>query len=286
VISDDTTSPRLATGAPANSVEDLLALLALEEVEPNLYRAASPVLPGRRNIFGGQVMAQALRAATHTVEPDRLPHSLHGYFLREGLFETDVIFQVERSRDGRSFSARHVTARQNGRIIFLMTASFHKDEPGREFESPMRPVGEAPGPDWSRDVPVRPSNIGVDIEHGPQLSVANGGPAYLIWTRTRGEMPVDQSLNAAVAAYLSDMGAGGVAAVAVDLPMHEDTGLVMASVDHAMWFHRPIRADDWLLIDAVPISNGGSRGLVRGTIHSSAGVHVASFAQELLVRER
>ncbi|MCW2524841.1 MAG: putative acyl-CoA thioesterase [Frankiales bacterium] len=280
------------TAEPAGELDegvaDLLSLLELEEVEPDLYRAKSPVLRGRRNIFGGQVMAQALRAASRTVEPDRLPHSLHGYFLREGLFETDVIFQVERSRDGRSFNVRHVTARQNGKIIFLMTASFHKDEPGRSFESPMREVGAPPPPDWVDDVTHRQSSIGVDIQPGPEISVDDGGPAYLIWTRTRGEMPADRGLNAAVAAYMSDMGAGGVAgnAIGVSAAEHGTGSLVMASVDHAIWFHRPIRADDWLLIDAVPVSNGGARGLVRGTIHNPDGVHVASFAQELLIRER
>jgi acyl-CoA thioesterase-2 len=272
----------------AENVAELLSLLELEEVEPDLYRAKSPVLRGRRNIFGGQVMAQALRAATHTVEPDRYPHSLHGYFLREGLFSTDVIFQVERSRDGRSFCARHVTARQNGKIIFLMTASFHKDEPGQTFQSPMRDVNAPPSQDWVDEITHRQSSIGVDIQPGPQISVADGGPAYLIWTRTRGEMPADRGLNSAVAAYMSDMGAGGVAgqAIGVSASEHGTGSLVMASVDHAIWFHRPIRADDWLLIDAVPVSNGGARGLVRGTIHNRAGVHVASFAQELLIRER
>ncbi|MGX7680013.1 acyl-CoA thioesterase [Jatrophihabitans sp. DSM 45814] len=272
-----------------DDVEHLIALLNVEPIGADLFRAASPVLRGRRNIFGGQVMAQALRAAGATVEEDRYPHSLHAYFLREGKFAEDVHLQVERTRDGKSFSTRQVTATQaDGRAIFTLSASFHRDEAGRDFATPAREVH--PPTAEMGPVPSRGSSIGIDLVDGAGAksgAVESDKPAYLAWARTRGQIPEDRVLNACVLAYLSDLGTGGVAATAVGhtVGSHAVSGLMMASLDHSMWFHRPVRTDDWLLIDATPMSTNGSRGLIVGTVHDGTGLHAASFAQELLVRE-
>jgi acyl-CoA thioesterase-2 len=246
----------------------------------------SPLLPGRRNIFGGQVMAQALRAASRTVADDRLPHSLHAYFLREGLLGPDVEFTVSLTRDGRSFSVRHVIARQADRVILTLSASFHVEEPGRELATAARVV-TPPTEDRPSEFPE--TGYGVDLRSSSGSLREGEAAARTFWARIAEPVPVaDPAMNACVAAYLSDLGPGGVAATAVGLPvgLHDGGGPIMASLDHAMWFHRPARYEDWILVDAVPMSNENSRGLIRGTLHDSTGLHVASFAQELLVRER
>lgn len=280
------TDPVRGTAEPVDTFQQLLELLEVERIGPDRFVARSPVLPNRRNIFGGQVMAQTLRAAAATVDADRPPHSLHAYFLREGRFEEDLVLDVVRSRDGRSFSSRDVTVSQAGRPIFTMSASFHRDELGPEYATSIREVS-APAPDRPNPLAIDGTSMGFELAPGePPAHFAR--PAYLLWARSLGAVPRDRVLRACLLAYLSDLGAGGVVATAVGYPAptSQHGPVQMASLDHAMWFHRPTSCDEWVLIDASPMSVGGSRGTIVGTVHDADGRHAASFAQELLVRSR
>jgi acyl-CoA thioesterase-2 len=280
------THPARDTAGPVDTFQQLLELLEVEQIGSDKFVARSPVLPNRRNIFGGQVMAQTLRAAAATVDPDRPPHSLHAYFLREGRFEEDLVLDVVRSRDGRSFSSRDVTVSQAGRPIFTMSASFHRDEPGPEYATSVREVS-APAPDRPNPLAIDGTSMGFELAPGEPPTLDHR-PAYLLWARSLGAVPQDRVLHACLLAYLSDLGAGGVAASAVGYPAptSQNGPVQMASLDHAMWFHRPTSCDEWVLIDAAPMSVGGSRGTIVGTVHDGSGRHAASFAQELLVRSR
>jgi acyl-CoA thioesterase-2 len=214
-------------------------------------------------------------------------HSLHGYFLRPGKTRAPLLLHVDRIRDGRSFTTRRVVARQDGEAIFTLSSSFHKDEPDGEYATPI-PAGV---PDPDDDVEWYASPIR-NIEGFSPLELRNFAPTppderghiestRRVWLRTRGDLPHDRALHACVLTFVSDMGAVLAAAIAVGGTF----GTVMgASLDHAVWFHRPIRMDDWVLFDLRPLSNAGSRGLVIGSFHSRDGVHGASVAQEALVR--
>lgn len=283
------TAPDDAPAPP--SVERLLRLLDIERLDRDLYRA--PVLasglpgpPGR--LFGGQVAAQALRAAVHTIEADHFPHSLHGYFLRPGNPEVPVLLHVDRLRDGKSFTTRSVVAVQDGEAIFNLTASFHRDEPDGEYQI-CSPAG-VPDPDdddfaWpenplSRFAAISPIEMR-DVPTPPPDEQGMIDSARRTWMRTRGPVPDDRALHACVVTYLSDFGAVFAAAVSVG----GGFGITMgASLDHAVWFHRPVRADEWMLYDLRPLSTAGSRGLVHGALYSRDGVLVASVTQEALVR--
>lgn len=274
-----------------DGVERLLQLLDIERLDRDLYRApvqasGLPGPPGR--LFGGQVAAQALRAAAFTVEAEHLPHSLHGYFLRPGNPEVPVLLHVERLRDGKSFTTRSVVAVQDGEAIFNLTASFHRDEPDGEYQ--MRAPDGVPDPDddsfaWSENPLSRlAARSPIEMREVPTPPVADDGvieSARRTWMRTRGPIPDDRFLHACVITYLSDF--GGVFAAA--LSVGGAFGTIMgASLDHAVWFHRSARADEWLLYDLRPLSSSGSRGLVHGALFSRDGVHVASVTQEALVR--
>jgi acyl-CoA thioesterase-2 len=284
---DDAPHERAARGQLPGSVDQLLAMLDLERLDRDLYRA--PVTDRREEgrLFGGMVAAQALRAATLTVDTDHHVHSLHGYFLRPGKPRAPLLLHVDRIRDGRSFTTRRVVARQDGEAIFSLSSSFHKDEPDGEYATPI-PAGV---PDPDDDVEWYASPIR-NIEGFSPLELRNFAPTppderghiestRRVWLRTRGDLPHDRALHACVLTFVSDMGAVLAAAIAVG----GSFGSVMgASLDHAVWFHRPIRMDEWVLFDLRPLSNAGSRGLVIGSFHSRDGVHGASVAQEALVR--
>lgn len=272
------------------TVERLLAVLEVEQLDRDLFRSpeASTHHPQGMRLFGGQVAAQALRAATLTVEAPHHPHSLHGYFLRPGDPDAPLLLHVDRIREGSSFTTRRVVAMQGGKAIFNLACSFHKDEDGPVYETSM-PAG-VPGPDdpeveWDKTLfaefnrrspfEMREFPMASPDDHGRYESTRR------IWIRTRGPLPTDRSLRACVAAFVSDMGAVFAAARTVRL----GPGTMMgASLDHAMWFHRELSLDEWTLYDLGPVAIGGARGLVRGSMYDRAGMLAVSVAQEALVR--
>ena len=269
------------------TVDRLLALLEVERLDRDLFRAAVPVQTHTGRLFGGQVAAQALRAATHTVDVEHNPHSLHGYFLRPGDPQRPVLLHVDRIRDGRSFTTRTVVAVQEGEAIFELTASFHRDEPAGEYQVAL-PEG-IPDPEGAfacHEPPISRFSMASPFEMREIPNPPADGHGLLVstrrvWLRTRGALPDDRALHACVITFVSDMGAVYAAALAVG----GGIGITMgASLDHAVWFHRPIRPDGWMLFDLRPVSNSGSRGLVHGTMHTRDGVLGASVTQEALIR--
>ena len=282
----DPSAAEHAEDLPPN-VERLLWLLELERLDRDLFRARSPRHRPNGRLFGGQVAAQALRAATLTVEVDHHPHSLHGYFLRPGLPKRPLILSVDRIRDGRSFTTRRVLAIQDGEAIFALEASFHTEEPASEWQTPV--ALDVPGPDSDE---AEDRRMSTDSSSPFEMRQVRTPPpdergAYestqRVWVRTNGPLPDERSLHACVLTYISDMGAVMAARKALGIPW--TAGGMGASLDHALWFHRPIRPDGWVLYDLRPLSNAGSRGLVLGTMHDQSGVHGVSMTQEALVRE-
>jgi acyl-CoA thioesterase-2 len=254
-------------------------LMELEVVDRDLYRGRNePATTDRLTLFGGQVAAQALMAAGLTVPEGRFPHSLHGYFLRPGVRKHPVIFHVERDRDGRSFSARRVRAMQDGAVIFDLTASFQVDEDGGSFAAPMRTDIEPP-----EACPPEPYQTSF-----PQVDARVVAPALLdgdgklrsstMWMRTIAPLGEDRLLQCAALVYLSDIGTGFMS--------HEIPGLPRGgpSIDHAMWFRTPIRADEWVLFHTWPLMAGGGRGLYVGSMHQHDGTLGATMTQEALMR--
>lgn len=279
------------------SFAELLELIRLEPLEVNLFRGQSRDI-GSTRVFGGQVLCQAVLAASQTVE-DRLIHSLHAYFLRAGDPSAPIVYSVDRSRDGNSFSARRVVAIQHGRPIFTMAASFQVAEEGLEhqFEAP-----DVPGPDdiehpmsLDEDAMKRlPPKIRrwikrfgpFDFRHVGGYDPVNPKPTrpfQKIWFRLNGKLPDDPVLHRALLAYISDFNLVGTATLPHGLSWVQGN-LVMASLDHAMWFHREARLDDWLLYDCDSPSTSSGRGLARGMIYDRAGRLVASTAQEGVIR--
>ncbi|WP_289009437.1 acyl-CoA thioesterase domain-containing protein [uncultured Thermomonospora sp.] len=250
----------------------LLELLDLEEIDRDLYRAAT-VFDDPPRLYGGQVAAQALRAAGGTVPQGRVPHSLHGYYLRAGDAARPTIFRVERDRDGRSFSARRVVALQGGEVIFNMSVSFHTPQPGVDRQ--VHPAPEAPAPEGLAPTTL-PRLQSVECRLPPQPSPTRWPTRF--WARCTDALPDDDLVHACVLTYLSDISTG-LAAIESDGP--EMPG---ASLDHAVWFHRPVRMDEWVLMDLVPHTVAGGRGWYTGTLHTARGVLVASLAQEALFR--
>ncbi|MEM8766025.1 MAG: acyl-CoA thioesterase II [Pseudomonadota bacterium] len=280
------------------TVNELIHILDLEEIEQNHYRATSPD-EGWQRVYGGQVLGQALVAASRTVPEDRRAHSLHGYFLRAGDTTIPILYKVDRIRDGRSFTTRRVVAIQHGRPIFNMSISFQVAEEGFEHQLPMP---EAPGPEslkserelreeWRKKLPeeyadaftserpieIRPVDP-VDIFQPEQRP-----PQQLCWMKARNPLPDDPRLHQCVLAYLSDWSLLDTATLPHAVSFIQ-TNMQMASLDHAMWFHRPFRADEWLLYVQDSPSASGARGLNRGLIYDQAGNLVASAAQEGLIR--
>ena len=262
-------------------IERLLALLDLERAGDDRFIAITPG-EGPPRLFGGQVAAQSLRAATLTVPSDRLPHSLHAYFIRPGRPGTPLELTVERARDGRSFTTRRVSAGQEGEPIFVLDASFQIEEDGDDWQPDMR--DDLPGPE-EIDTPVNPMNRFSTMSPF-EIRPAGGSnpmgfPIHPFWVRTKGRLPDDPMLHACAITFVSDMGVVG----SVPRPGADRTrGFMGASLDHAVWFHCPARADEWLLFDVYPMRNAGARGLAHGTMHTEGGVLVASIAQEALLR--
>ena len=263
-------------------VEALIRHLDLEPLEVNLFRGESRDV-GMRSVFGGQVIAQALVAAERTVE-DRPPHSLHAYFLLPGDVAAPIVYQVDRVRDGRSFSARRVQAIQHGRPILSMIASFQTPEVGLEHAVAMPdvPAPEGLAPWASRSGSSRPGPRAVEFRRVEPEAVS--APRQAFWFRAIDRLPDDPRLHRCVLAYASDLALAGTALRPHGRTFHEK-GMFVASLDHALWFHRPARVDEWLLYSMDSPCSQAARGLSRGTIYDRTGRLVASVAQEALMRE-
>jgi len=282
-------------------LDELVTLLALERIEENLFRGQSQDL-GWGTVFGGQVLGQALSAAVQTVPADRLAHSLHAYFLRPGDVAKPIVYDVDRIRDGTSFTTRRVVAIQHGHPIFNLAASFQKSEDGFEHQASMPAV---PAPDTlqneqqrlapyaarlphmmreralaERAFDIRPAEPSDDPFVAPPRE-----PQRLVWMRAVARLPDDPALHGYLLAYASDFGF-----LTTALRPHGLTwlspGVQIASLDHHMWFHQPFRVDEWLLHVMDSPSAHGSRGLVRGSVYTEDGRLVASTAQEGLIRQR
>ena len=280
----------------SEALDDLVKLLDLEPIEVNLFRGVSPD-ENMVRVFGGQVAGQSLVAASRTVdEPERYVHSLHAYFLRPGDPSAPILYQVDRIRDGRSFTTRQVSAIQHGEIIFNLHASFHASEPGLDwqhdmpkgiadpeglpdFKTRMAPYKEKMG-DWYE----RPRPIDMRYVDGDPMSrIGNPTTSQQVWLRADGSLPANPVLHACIVTYASDMTLLDTTLLPHGLGW-SDGNVQMASLDHAMWFHRPFRADDWLLYDQRPISNSNSRGLAGGSIYTRDGQLAVTVVQEGLIR--
>jgi acyl-CoA thioesterase-2 len=281
------------------AIETLLAILDLEPLERNLFRGRSPQV-GWQRVFGGQVIGQALMAAARTME-GRSAHSLHGYFMRPGDPAVPIIYQVDRIRDGNTFATRRVVAVQHGEAIFTMAASFQIEEPGFDHQLPMPdvpPPEKLPSEDelkqlylhrapepvrryWERPRPIelRP----VDLRRFVSRDALE--PSQCVWVRATGKLPDDPDIHRSVLAYASDMTLLDTSLLAHGRAIF-DRDLQVASLDHALWFHRPFRADEWLLYVEDSPSASGARGFNRGSLFSRDGRLIASVAQEGLIRQR
>lgn len=282
------------------AVENLLRILDLEDLEQNLFRGRSPD-SGWQRVFGGQVIGQALVAAQRTVDQERRVHSLHGYFMRPGDPEVPIIYEVDRIRDGRSFTTRRVVAIQHGKAIFSMSASFQIREEGLEHFIEMPDI---PAPDslmsekklaeqfidhapenvrkyWQRERPIelRP----VNLTH--YISKEKLEPKQNVWMRATAKLPMNAAIHEAVLAYASDMTLLDTALFPHGRAIF-DPKIQVASLDHSMWFHRELNMQDWHLYAQDSPNSSGARGLTRGGIYTQSGVLVASVAQEGLIRER
>lgn len=267
----------------SDTLDHLVALLGLEMLEEDLFRGCSQDL-GLPQLFGGQVLGQALSAATQTVAESRQVHSLHGYFLRPGDASRPVVYQVDRVRDGGSFTTRRITAIQKGRPIFFCSTSFHGEELGFHHEAQMPAL---PGPD-SLDSSAsirRFDGHPIEFLH-LEDSADSGQPARKrLWFRLNGKLPDNPALHRYLLAYSSDFNLLTTALVPHGIRFGDPT-LQIASLDHALWFHRDVRVNDWLLYDMDSPWAGGARGLARGSIYNREGQLVASSAQEGLTRLR
>ncbi len=279
------------------ALDDLIALLDLESIEVNVFRGVSPE-ENRQRVFGGQVAGQALVAAVRTVDDaERRVHSLHAYFLRPGDPAVPILYLVDRIRDGRSFTTRRVVAVQHGQAIFNLQASFQVAEAGLDhsatmpevpaaetlpdFRTRMAPYKEVMG-DWY-DRP-RPIDIRY-VDGGPFDRKETSSSTQRVWLRADGRLPDDPVLHQCIATYASDMTLLDTVAMPHGLSW-DDQGVQMASLDHAMWFHRPFRADEWLLYDQFTPSSSNSRGLATGAIYTADGRLALTVVQEGLLRVR
>lgn len=268
-------------------VTDLRSLLALETVKPDAYLGAGPAL-GWGRIYGGQVVAQALRAASSTLEGAHRPQSLHAYFVRPGDEQRPVLYEVERIRDSGSFATRQVVAYQAGGAVLNLIASFHAHEPGHEVDAVRAPEG-VPDPE---SLPPEPTDL--FFERRSVMRSARPEPYALAWIRVPEHLGDDELLQACAFAYLSDEFPLGTALRAHPTFFSSDDAddvpdwsrLFTASLDHAIWFHRPIAADEWLLFELRGGGVADARGLAVARVFDRFGRHVASVAQEALVRER
>jgi acyl-CoA thioesterase II len=286
----------------SSALQDALAILDLEPLEMNLFRGRSPQSRWQR-VFGGQVIGQALVAACRTVEEVALrpPHSLHAYFLLGGDPKVPIVYEVDRIRDGRSFTTRRVTAIQHGQAIFSMEVSFHVVEEGLTHQIPMPDMpkpdvlpGESmirsqaltlmPEPmrryfERERPIELRP------VEYRRYLGEKVEGGVFHIWIRATGRLPDEPAIHQCVLAYASDMTLLDAALIPHGRTLFQNE-IMAASLDHALWFHRPFRADEWLLYVQDSPNLSGARGFARGSIFAADGRLVASVAQEGLLRLR
>jgi acyl-CoA thioesterase-2 len=288
----------MASGA----VRELLEVLDLEPLEVNLFRGRSPQSRWQR-VFGGQVIGQALVAACRTVDDvgARPPHSLHAYFLLAGDPKVPIVYQVDRIRDGRSFTTRRIIGIQHGHAIFAMSVSFHVHEPGMSHQAPMPPV---PQPDalpddaalreavlarmpepvrryYERERPIELRPVELDR----YLGKATPDGKFHVWIRAIERLPEEPAIHQCVLAYASDMMLLDAATIPHGRTLFEP-GIMAASLDHALWFHRPFRADEWLLYAQDSPNASGALGFARGSIFAADGTLVASVAQEGMIREK
>ncbi|HEY7430803.1 MAG TPA: acyl-CoA thioesterase II [Streptosporangiaceae bacterium] len=281
----------------SEALQRLVGLLDLEQIELDIFRGRSPD-DRRQRVFGGQVAGQALVAAGRTVPAERRVHSLHAYFIRPGDPAIPIIYIVDRVRDGRSFTTRRVSAIQHGKTIFTLSASFHHPEPGPSHAAPMpqvpapesvAPMVErleklfgAPAPDFFRNNPIDLRFIGpltIEAQRDPSLRADHN----LVWLRADGDLPDDPLLHVCLMTYASDMSLLDSVLLRHGLSWL-DGRTSGASLDHAMWFHRPFRADRWLLYAQQSPASGGARGLARGEVFTQEGDLVVSVVQEALIR--
>ena len=284
----------------SRAIEELLSILDLEYLEQNLFRGRSPQV-GWQRVFGGQVIGQALVAACRTVDvAARQPHSLHAYFLLPGDPKVPIIYEVDRIRDGRSFTTRRVKAIQHGQAIFSMSASFHVAETGLAHAFPMERVPMPEDLPDERDIranvmPLMPDPVRryfesdrpielKPVEYGRYLSREPMPPRFNAWIRATGRLPDDPAIHQCVLAYASDMTLLDSSLIAHGRTVFERS-IQAASLDHALWFHRPFRADEWLLYAQDSPSASGALGFSRGLIYTRDGTLVASVAQEGLIRD-
>lgn len=278
------------------ALSGLVEALKLERLEANLFRGAVSDTHVKR-VYGGKVLGEAIKAAQMTVE-EREVHSIHAYFLREADSGNPVVYEVDRSRDGRSFAARRVVAIQYGRPIFTLEASFHKREPGIEYQVAMPAVTppdelarvqfDSLNLDRASPKVQRIANIAAPFELRPVDhyfgdTPEGSPPLRRVWMRTSDRLPDDPDLHRAILAYVSDYGLITTLLMPQGVRLNDET-LMLASLDHAMWFHRPFRMDEWLLYVCEGVSSAGARGLARGSFYDAAGRLVVSVAQEGLIR--
>jgi acyl-CoA thioesterase II len=285
----------------SSAVQELVAILDLEPIEVNLFRGRSPQV-GWQRVFGGQVIGQALVAACRTVDvAERPPHSLHAYFLLAGDPKVPIIYEVDRIRDGKSFATRRVNAIQHGHAIFSMSVSFHRDEEGFTHQAAMP---EVPKPDdlpseaqvkqsimpmmpdpvrryYERERPIELRPVEFDRYLGKAIDTGK----FHVWMRVTSRLPDEPALHQCALAYASDLTLLDAALVPHGRTVFEKS-IMAASLDHALWFHRPFRADEWLLYAQDSPNLSGARGFARGLIFASDGTLVASVAQEGLLRQR
>lgn len=269
------------------SLDRLISLFDLKEIGDDTFEAPNPARGPWTRVFGGQVAAQAVRASQLTVPAERAIHSLHAYFIRPGRPGESIEMHVERPRDGRSFTSRRVKAVQNGEVIFDMIASFHRPEPGPEYQVPI--ANDVPAPEEAPE----PKGMFGRMRSMMPFDMRELGPTEPVdgvyrstrraWFRTMGSLPDDPLIHTCVLAFASDMGVVSAARVPV-AGEAEWERFMGASLDHAVWFHRPIRADDWILFDLRTVSSYGARGLAAGTMHTRDGALAVSVAQEALIR--
>ena len=286
-----------------SALDDLVDLLDLEAIEVNIFRGHSTD-EKRQRVFGGQVAGQALIAAARTVDESRPVHSLHAYFLRPGDPSRPILYEVDRLRDGRSFATRRVVAIQHGEAIFNLHASFHGYEPGLGGAQVSRPDHQlqmptgVPLPEslpgWHERLAPYRERLGDLFDRPRPIDLRYAGPDPMnrkgtsasgqqVWLRADGTLPDDPMLHACIVTYASDMTLLDTAVMPFGLAW-DSPGVKMASLDHAMWFHRPFRADEWLLYDQRALSVSSARGLAGGAIFTADGALAVSVVQEGLIR--
>jgi acyl-CoA thioesterase II len=275
------------------ALDDLVRLLDLERIEVDIFRGVSPESRQQR-VFGGQVAGQALVAAGRTVPEDRHVHSLHSYFIRPGDPAIPIIYEVDRVRDGRSFTTRRTVAIQHGKPIFTLSASFQLDQPGIEHQPAMPDVPPpedvptledryADAPEVYQSLRERPRPIDIRYVEDPEGEPEPREGFQSVWMRANGTLPDDRLLHVCVLTFASDLTLLNAVLVRQGLAHHRNR-ITMASLDHAMWFMRPFRMDEWVLYSMKSPAAIGSRGLATGRFYSRDGTHLVSVVQEGMIR--